>query len=260
MIAINNAGHDWYETVHYPSQPLLDPRFRPAHHSLLLALHRLTASDRSGEREWHEYGDERHAVAFSEAQVLHHARLGVQALPRYRRDLQQWGVLRYRVRPGYPSLYDIVAFENVFEPGLFFPIPVMVCDDQGLRPGHLAAYLALAYAAEQRRLEQLPENAGDLETWELPMYGSRCVLRGRQLDGMAGFRHSATRNRYVRELVHLGHAQIAHKAQKHLPSTYRLLSNDAADRALRVHLKEQDERWWQQYQAGELPHQQADTT
>lgn len=249
----------WYEPVWLPTRPLQDPRIKPGHIALLSALHRLTAADRSGEREWSAYGEIGHALPFTEAQVLLRARLGVPALPRYRLDLAQWGYLRYRVRPGYPSLYDIVAFDDVFEPGLFFPIPVMACDDFNLKPGHLAAYLALAYAAEQRRLEELPDNA-DLEVWEAPMYGSRCVLRGKQLDGMAGFRHSATRKGYLRELIHLGHAQMAHKAQKHLPSTYRLLSNEAADHALRANLKEQDERWWRRYEAGELPYQQPGAT
>lgn len=254
------ARSQWFDSISYPVQPLLDPRFRPAHHSLLLALHRLTAADRWGEREWHEYGDERHAVPFTEALVLRQARLGVQALPSYRLDLAQWGYLRYRVRPGHPSLYDVVSFDDVSEPGLFFPIPVMVCDDYSLKPGHLAAYLALAHVAEQRRLDELPEDAADLEVWENPMYGSRCELRGKELDGYAGFRHSATRGRYLRELIHLGHAQIAQKAQKHLPSTSRLLSNEAADQALRVHLKEQEERWWKRYQAGELPQKREEAT
>jgi hypothetical protein len=245
----------WCDSVWFPTRPLQDPRFRPGHHSLLLALHRLTAPHVWGERDFYEFGDVGHAAAFTEAQVLHQARLGVQALPRYRLDLARWGYLRYRQRAGFPSLYDVIAHADVSEPGWFFPVPVMVTDDYTLRPGHLACYLALTYAAEQRRLDELPENAGDLATWETSVYGTRCVLRGKELDGYAGFRHSATRNRYLRDLIHLGHAQIAHKAQKHLPGTYRLLSNEAADHELRGHLKEQDERWWQQYEAGELPHQ-----
>jgi hypothetical protein len=211
-------------------------------------------------REWYEFGDDGHAVPFREGQVLRHARFGNEALPRYRVELQQWGYVRYRRRPGYASSYDIVTIDDDTDVDEFFPVPAMVCDDFSLRPGDLAAYVSLAYAAEQRRVEELPDNIGDLEGSETPMYGSLCVLHGKQLDAYAGFRHSTTRNRYLNELVHLGHAQIAQKVQKHLPSTYRLRSNEAADHALRTHLKEQEERWWQQYEAGELPYQQEGAT
>jgi hypothetical protein len=227
---------------------------------LFLGLQRLTSDRWSLQRQTHRFGDEGHAIALSEGQVLRQARLGQEALARYRLDLARWGFLRYRQRPGQPSLYDIVTIDDDMDINGFFPMPAMVCDDFGLRPGDLAAYVSLAYAAEQRRVEELPDNIGDLEAWEAPSYGTRCVLHGKQLDAYAGFRHSTTRTRYLRNLIHLGHAQIAHKAQKHLPSTYRLLSNEAAGRALRAFLKEQDERWWQQYEAGELPHQQKGAT
>jgi hypothetical protein len=250
----------WYDAIWYPTRPLHDPRVRPGHHALLLGLHRLTAPYVLGERDFYEYGDDGHAVPFVESVVLRRARIGVQALPRYRLDLTRWGYVRYRQRPGYPSLYDVVAHADVSEPGLYFPVPLMVCEDFTLKPGHIAAYLALAYAAEQLRHEELPSNAGELEAWETPMYGSRCVLRGKELDRYAGFRHSTTRGRYLNELVYTGHVNVIQKGKKQRPGKYRLLSNEAADEALRAFLREADERWWQQYEAGELPYQQEGAT
>jgi len=249
----------WHEAVYHPTQALSDARLRPAHHSLLLALARLTAPHVWGERDFYQYGDVGHAVPFTEASVLRQARMGAQALPRYRQDLAQWGYLRYRQRPGYPSTYDVLTFDEASESGAFVPVPGLVADDYNLKPGHLAAYLALACVAEQLRLDELPDNAG-LEAWEMPMFGARCVLRGKQLDRMAGFRHSTTRSRYLTELVNAGHVNVIQKGKKQRPGKYRLLSNEAADEALRAFLREADERWWQQYEAGELPYQQEGAT
>jgi hypothetical protein len=241
----------WFEAISYPTRPLLDPRFRPGHHSLLLALHRLTADDRSGEREWHEYGDALHALPFTEAAVLRYARFGDEALGRYRLDLARWGFLRYRQRPGHPSLYDIVTIEDASDIGAFFPIPVLVIDDFTLKPGHLGAYLALAHAAEQRRVSELPNNIGDLNGWEFPAYGHRCDLRVRDLDRAAGFRHSTTRNRYLVELVQTGHITVEQKGHQLQPTRYRLPTNQAADKAQRVFYRQQHEQWEQQQMSGE---------
>jgi hypothetical protein len=250
----------WFEAIWFPTRPLLDPRFRPGHHSLLLAVLRLTASHASVDRAWSEYGDERHALPFAEAAVLRYARFGDEALARYRLDLARWGFLRYRQRPGHASSYDIVAIDDDTDIDKFFPVPAMVTDDFALKPGHVAAYLALAHAAEERRLRELPENIGDFDGWEFPAYGHRCDLRGRDLDRAAGYRHSTTRNRYLTELVQTGHITVEKKGHQQQPSRYRLLTNEAADQAQRDVYRQSHERWEQQQTFGERDHQAEEAT
>jgi hypothetical protein len=252
--ADGDAALLWHEPVWLPTRPLQDPRVKPGHISLLSALHRLTAADRSGEREWHEFGDELHALPFTEAVVLRYARFGDEALVRYRRDLQRWGYIRYETRPGRASLYDIVTISDDMGTGEFLPVPAMVCDDLSLRPGHIAAYVALAHAAEERRLRELPD-IGDLDGWEFPAYGYRCALRGRDLDRAAGFRHSTTRNQYLVELVQTGHISVEKKGHQYQSIRYRLLTNQAADQAQRDAYRQQHEQWEQQQMSGERDHQ-----
>jgi hypothetical protein len=227
---------------------------------LLLALHCLTATDGSGEREWSAYGEIGHALPFTEAAVLRYARFGDEALYRYRLDLARWGFLRYRQQPGHPSLYDIVTIEDEMDVEEFFPVPAMISDDDTLKPGHLAAYLVLAHAAEQRRLDELPDNIGDLDGWEFASYGHRCDLRGRDLDRAAGFRHSTTRNRYLDDLVRIGHLIVLQRGRQQQPTAYRLLTNEAADEAQRAFYRTQHERWLQQQESGELEHQPGEAT
>ena len=136
----------------------------------------------------------------------------------------------------------------------------MVTDDFTLKPGHLAAYLALAHAAEQRRIDELPDNIGDLDGWEFASYGHRCGLRGRDLDRAAGFRHSTTRNRYLTELVQTGHITVEQKGHQQQPTRYRLLTSQAADQAQRAYYRQQHERWGQQQTSGERDHQAEEAT
>jgi hypothetical protein len=227
---------------------------------LLLGLVRLTAADRSGEREWHEFGSDEHALPFTEDEVLRHARFRDEALYRYRLDLQRWGYVVYRHRPGSPSLYDIVTITDDTDFDAFFPVPAMICDDLSLRPGHIAAHLALAAAAERRRQSELPDNIGDLDGWEFPAYGHRCDLRGRDLDRAAGFRHSTTRNRYLDDLVHTGHVTVLQRGRQQQPTKYTLLTNQAADKAQRAFYRQQHERWARQQMKGELDYQPEEAT
>jgi hypothetical protein len=77
---------------------------------------------------------------------------------------------------------------------------------------------------------------------------------GTRLDGLAGFTHSSQRNRYLNDLVLFGHIRSAGKRGR--ADRYELLTNMAAEQALREFLREDEARWWREYEADELPFQQ----
>ena len=224
---------EWFEAISFPIAAAQDPRTKPRELSTLLAVRSLAT--KSNEASWwsdHPFGSRERGTPIPMRQIHHRLRVADPVvLRRILHDLQQWHYCLVRHRPGEMSRFDLLTEQDVHfhDWGRFAWIPETVVVDARLNAGDVAAYIALAAAAEL----EVQEKWGPWEVAEeRPMYGVHCTISARDLDILAGYSHSTQRHRHLDRLVATRHIRLRTRPKGQRKGDFDLLTSGAANVAL----------------------------
>ncbi len=182
-------------------------------------------------------GDPNRGFPLSTARAMHLAHFRDEAsLRRYRKDLAVWSYIHFTAIRGRHTIYDVPSTEaGDFDFDAHTAIPRQFVADERLKPGHIAAYVALAAMAEEvRQTEWLRSDPAYAD--DAPTYATHCEATNRHIDELAGFSHSTQRNRYLDGLAEMRHLRVVRKPSRGRRGRFELLTNIAAEQALSIHL------------------------
>ncbi len=201
----------WWDWAWLPIRAVEDPRTKPGHIALLLAL-------RTAEVEFNELDDMDGGnfvtgqvyLPVTRSRLLELAGFGdADTLVRYRDDVAQFGYLEFTARSGLPSTYGIVShWATNFDYHAHVAVPVAISRDTRLSPQAKALYAAFSVAAEYERQGDWPRQPDGNAHPAAPMYPQRCHYVDRHIRDLVGFRRQDQLRRYGNELKTADHLRI----------------------------------------------------